>query len=112
MSKKHDYELLPGEMQDELREMHRKGVSECSKRYFDYCETQGIENSCHIPREHGPDISIMTEIVQKNHKLNLASTALFPFKESPDAELSSSSSSSGSSSSASDEDKNIVKDND
>ena len=87
MSKKHEFELLPDFMQ-EMKEKYRKTVSECSKRYLDYCETKGIERSCHIPREHGPDISIMTEIVQKQHKLNDTSTALFPVHDTLESELS------------------------
>ena len=63
MSKKHELELLPKEMHKDHVATYEQKVSECSKRYFDYCDNEGIENSCHIPREHGPDISIMTEIV-------------------------------------------------
>ena len=33
------------------------------KRYVDYCSTVGLKSCCHIEREQGEDISIMTEIV-------------------------------------------------
>ena len=36
----------------------------CEKKLLEYCKKNGgIENSCHISREHGHDISIMSEIV-------------------------------------------------
>ena len=63
LSKKHEFELLPEAMHESAKEPYKQLVSECSKRYFDYCEAQNIDNCCHIPREHGPDISLMTEIV-------------------------------------------------
>ena len=63
LSKKHEFELLPETMLESAKEPYKQMVSECSKRFFDYCEMQHIKNSCYISREHGPDISLMTEIV-------------------------------------------------
>ena len=39
LSKKHELELLPEEMHEEVKAPYKKLVSECSKRYFDYCES-------------------------------------------------------------------------
>ena len=37
-----------------------------NKKYKEYCTKQGIENSCHIPREQfGDEISLMVEITTR-----------------------------------------------
>ena len=41
-------------------------ANRAQKDYLDYCrnkKTGGIKASCHRPREQGPDISLMTEII-------------------------------------------------
>ena len=72
MSSAHIVELMmnsenPGTSQD--ISAAKKKADLCEKKLFEYCKkNDGIENSCHISREHGHDISIMSEIV--NDKLS------------------------------------------
>ena len=49
------------------------------KKYTDYCTKQGIENSCHIPREQfGDEISLMVEITTRQVEPD---KPLFPIKK-------------------------------
>ena len=64
MSKAYEAELMTDAVND-LNEIEttRKKAKVCEQEFQRYCAEEGIERSCHIPREQGPDISIMTEIV-------------------------------------------------
>ena len=46
----------------------QKTLKVLEKWYEAFGESQGFENSCHIMREQGPDISLMTEIVYRNEE--------------------------------------------
>ena len=38
-----------------------------TKKFNDYIEKHGISKCPYLPRVHGPDISLMAEIVHENH---------------------------------------------
>ena len=68
MSKSHESELI----QQEDSEVVKKELLECQQDCLNYLQQSGKsssvlfeENCCHIPRQHGRDISLMTEIVYK-----------------------------------------------
>ena len=60
-------------------------------RYNEYSEKVGIEKSCYTPRDHGPDISLMTEIVDRC----VFKESLFPIPIEIDEEVSANSDSFG-----------------
>ena len=39
--------------------------------YFDHVKRYGYTHCCHIPRQHGDQISLLTEIVEQNKKMAL-----------------------------------------
>ena len=71
MSKTYEAELMTDTEKDlNESESARNKAKACELEFQKYCVEEGIESSCHIPREQGPDISIMTEIVfDKNSQL-------------------------------------------
>ena len=68
LSKKKIYELMATDMTNTESDMEKaeNQMNLYDKKYKDYCQKQGIENSCHIPREQfGDDISLMVEITTR-----------------------------------------------
>lgn len=39
------------------------------KNYLRYCRVKGLKKSVHVPRDQGPDISIMVELVMANTRM-------------------------------------------
>ena len=66
---------MPESENDETKKEAQAEMQEYGIKYEKYCKKYGVEKSCHIPREHGEDISLMSEIVYKNVEL---SAPLFP----------------------------------
>ena len=66
LAKQHETELFPNSASDADQRKAKKKVEKLQKRFLQYCKEHGINKSCHIPRESGADISIMTEIVYHN----------------------------------------------
>ena len=65
MCKSHQVELeqlIDPALKDQETKAQMKKI-EYEQSYMNYCKNIGIKKSCHIPREHGPDISLMTEVV-------------------------------------------------
>lgn len=62
-------------------------MQECSKRYFDFCSEHGIDRSCHTPREHGPDISIMTEVIFEQSKTGVDASLFAQGGEVPETRV-------------------------
>ena len=84
MSKRHEAILLPSADKENITKATEKSKL-MEKKFESYCRKLGIEKSCHIEREHGPDISIMTEIVSQQKK------ECFPEELSSDSSASASS---------------------
>ena len=74
LSKKHERKLSStGSATDPET---KRQASECKKVLYEYLNTHGIDHCYYIPREHGNEISLMTEIVDKQHRRE--DQSLFP----------------------------------
>ena len=57
-----------------MRSRAMKMAKRLRRDYFDHINNYGYEACCHIPRQHGDVISLLTEIVEKNNKAVLFRT--------------------------------------
>ena len=75
MCKSHERELLELLKIEDIVRLNKaqKTKLRYEKQFQRYCKKPGVEMSCHIPREHGPDVSLMTEIVYSQ-----VTSSLFP----------------------------------
>lgn len=74
VGEKRNYCVDEDESDDELDQLQSQ-ISELVKKVEEYQRDVGFEHSCFIPREHGEEISLMSEIVFRQQH-----APLFPSK--------------------------------
>lgn len=62
LAKQHEAQLP--EVSDDRQQRALNYANRMRRDYFEHVKKYGYENCCHIPRHHGEEISLLTEIVE------------------------------------------------